>query len=83
MVSFTSLDTARQIALLKVSCVMLQEWSSASISENLHLPLPNVFIPTDFSLRDPQPKVLFIVLAIRTFKGYLVEVVLISYYTIY
>lgn len=54
---------------------MLQEWSSASISENLHLPLPNVFIPTDFSLRDPQPKVLFIVLAIRGFKGYLVDVV--------
>lgn len=80
---FTSLGTVRQVALLMVSRIMLQEWSSASITENLHLPLPNVFIPTDFSLRDPEPKVLFILLAIRSFEGFLVEIVFSFIFTLY
>ncbi|KAG0570443.1 hypothetical protein KC19_6G162300 [Ceratodon purpureus] len=36
---------------------LVEEWLKAPINEKLHLPLPNVFIPTDFTLRDPEPKV--------------------------
>nr|PNR46368.1 hypothetical protein PHYPA_013487 [Physcomitrium patens] len=36
---------------------LVQEWSTARTHEKLHLPKPNVFIPTDFVLRDPEPKV--------------------------
>ncbi|XP_024393849.1 insulin-degrading enzyme-like 1, peroxisomal isoform X2 [Physcomitrium patens] len=36
---------------------LVQEWSKATTHEKLHLPSANVFIPTDFSLRDPEPKV--------------------------
>ncbi|KAG0627873.1 hypothetical protein M758_2G234700 [Ceratodon purpureus] len=35
---------------------LVQEWSQAPTNEKLHLPMPNVFIPTDFTLRDPEPK---------------------------
>ncbi|KAJ9184810.1 hypothetical protein P3X46_004498 [Hevea brasiliensis] len=38
---------------------MIQEWISSAPNENLHLPAPNVFIPTDLSLKDTQGKVTF------------------------
>lgn len=35
---------------------LVQEWSKTPTNEKLHLPMSNVFIPTDFTLRDPEPK---------------------------
>lgn len=35
----------------------LQDWQTAAIDPRLHLPSPNVFIPTDFSIRDLTYKV--------------------------
>lgn len=37
---------------------MLQDWTTAFIDGNLCLPSQNLFIPTDFSIRDPAPKVI-------------------------
>jgi hypothetical protein len=37
--------------------VWLQEWMLFAPNEDLHLPAPNVFIPTDLSLKDAQEKV--------------------------
>ncbi|XP_057999839.1 insulin-degrading enzyme-like 1, peroxisomal isoform X2 [Hevea brasiliensis] len=43
---------------------MIQEWISSAPNENLHLPAPNMFIPTDLLLKDTgtQEKVKFPVL---------------------
>ncbi|KAI6696774.1 hypothetical protein NL676_016893 [Syzygium grande] len=35
----------------RISVSTIQEWMSSSPDENLHLPVPNVFIPTDLSLK--------------------------------
>lgn len=35
----------------------LQEWVLSTPKENLHLPAPNIFIPTDLSLKNVQEKV--------------------------
>ncbi|KAK4783649.1 hypothetical protein SAY86_008023 [Trapa natans] len=40
----------------------IQEWTQSTPNENLHLPIPNVFIPTDLSLKKPEEKVKFPVL---------------------
>jgi secreted Zn-dependent insulinase-like peptidase len=36
---------------------LLEDWTTAFIDGNLCLPSQNLFIPTDFSIRDPAPKV--------------------------
>ncbi|PPS01890.1 hypothetical protein GOBAR_AA18773 [Gossypium barbadense] len=41
----------------KVSPSRIQAWMSSAPNENLHLPVPNVFIPTDFSIKNPQEKI--------------------------
>ncbi|GKV32544.1 hypothetical protein SLEP1_g41140 [Rubroshorea leprosula] len=46
----------------KVTTSMIQEWMSMAPNENVHLPAPNIFIPTDFSLKDPQEKIKYPVL---------------------
>ncbi|GLT96003.1 hypothetical protein SLE2022_136530 [Rubroshorea leprosula] len=46
----------------KVTTSMIQEWMSMAPNENLHLPAPNIFIPTDFSLKDLQEKIKYPVL---------------------
>ncbi|GLT37044.1 hypothetical protein SLA2020_113820 [Shorea laevis] len=46
----------------KVTTSMIQEWMSSAPNENLHLPAPNIFIPTDLSLKDPEVKVKYPVL---------------------
>ncbi|KAF5473275.1 hypothetical protein F2P56_009899, partial [Juglans regia] len=38
------------------------EWMLCAVNDNLHLPAPNVFIPTDLSLKDAQEMVKFPVL---------------------
>lgn len=35
----------------------MQAWIQSAPEENLHLPMPNVFIPTDLSLKDAEEKV--------------------------
>ncbi|KAK9921956.1 hypothetical protein M0R45_030448 [Rubus argutus] len=35
----------------RITGSMIQEWIASSPNENLHLPAPNVFIPTDLSLK--------------------------------
>ncbi|KAG7561203.1 Metalloenzyme LuxS/M16 peptidase-like [Arabidopsis thaliana x Arabidopsis arenosa] len=39
-------------SLEKITKFTIQEWVQSAPDENLHLPTPNVFIPTDFSLKD-------------------------------
>ncbi|GLT63106.1 hypothetical protein SLA2020_356910 [Shorea laevis] len=46
----------------KVTTSMIQEWMSLAPNENLHLPAPNIFIPTDLSLKDPEEKIKYPVL---------------------
>ncbi|KAH8506557.1 hypothetical protein H0E87_013388 [Populus deltoides] len=46
----------------KITGSMIQEWMLFAPNEDLHLPAPNVFIPTDLSLKDAQEKVKFPVL---------------------
>ncbi|GLT74479.1 hypothetical protein SLA2020_462740 [Shorea laevis] len=46
----------------KVTTSMIQEWMSSAPNENLHLPVPNIFIPTDLSLKNPEEKVKYPVL---------------------
>ncbi|XP_017640519.1 insulin-degrading enzyme-like 1, peroxisomal isoform X1 [Gossypium arboreum] len=41
----------------KVSPSRIQAWMSSAPNENLHLPVPNVFIPTDLSIKNPQEKI--------------------------
>ncbi|RVW16487.1 Insulin-degrading enzyme-like 1, peroxisomal [Vitis vinifera] len=46
----------------KITFSMIQQWMLAAPNEHLHLPSPNVFIPTDLSLKDVQEKAKFPVL---------------------
>ncbi|GKV32550.1 hypothetical protein SLEP1_g41146 [Rubroshorea leprosula] len=46
----------------KVTTSMIQEWMSLAPKENLHLPAPNIFIPTDLSLKNPEEKIKYPVL---------------------
>ncbi|XP_075638112.1 insulin-degrading enzyme-like 1, peroxisomal [Castanea sativa] len=46
----------------KITSSMIQEWMLCAPNENLHLPAPNVFIPTDLSLKSAQENVKFPVL---------------------
>ncbi|RVX09653.1 Insulin-degrading enzyme-like 1, peroxisomal [Vitis vinifera] len=46
----------------KITSSMIQQWMLAAPNEHLHLPSPNVFIPTDLSLKDVQEKAKFPVL---------------------
>ncbi|KAL1120183.1 hypothetical protein V6Z11_D01G150200 [Gossypium hirsutum] len=41
----------------KVSPSTIQAWMSSAPNENLHLPAPNVFIPTDLSIKNAQEKI--------------------------
>lgn len=41
----------------RISVSTIQEWMSSSPDENLHLPEPNVFIPTDLSLKTSEEKI--------------------------
>ncbi|KAL1312426.1 hypothetical protein HN51_039044 [Arachis hypogaea] len=50
----------------KISSSVIQEWVHSSPDQNLHLPAPNVFIPTDLSLKPVQEKVKFPVLLSRS-----------------
>ncbi|XP_074321353.1 insulin-degrading enzyme-like 1, peroxisomal [Silene latifolia] len=43
--------------LEKISGLVIQQWMSAAPDEHLHLPAPNVFIPTDLSIKDVKEKV--------------------------
>ncbi|KAJ3696077.1 hypothetical protein LUZ60_001454 [Juncus effusus] len=36
---------------------IIQQWMDSSPNEDLHLPKPNIFIPTDFTLHTPQEEV--------------------------
>ncbi|KAG2683491.1 hypothetical protein I3760_10G032700 [Carya illinoinensis] len=46
----------------KVTPSMIEEWMLCAVNDNLHLPAPNVFIPTDLSLKAAQEMVKFPVL---------------------
>ncbi|GLT29358.1 hypothetical protein SLA2020_042300 [Shorea laevis] len=46
----------------KVTTSRIQEWMSLAPNENLHLPAPNIFIPADLSLKDPEEKIKYPVL---------------------
>ncbi|XP_050230326.1 insulin-degrading enzyme-like 1, peroxisomal [Mercurialis annua] len=46
----------------KITSSLIQEWMLYAPNENLHLPAPNVFIPTDLSLKNAQEKVKYPVL---------------------
>ncbi|KAL3755300.1 hypothetical protein ACJRO7_002363 [Eucalyptus globulus] len=41
----------------RISASTIQEWISSSPDVNLHLPAPNVFIPTDLSLKISEEKI--------------------------
>ncbi|XP_019101972.1 PREDICTED: insulin-degrading enzyme-like 1, peroxisomal [Camelina sativa] len=43
-------------SLEKITSSTIQEWVLSAPDVNLHLPAPNVFIPTDFSLKDAKEK---------------------------
>ncbi|CAI9099928.1 OLC1v1036825C1 [Oldenlandia corymbosa var. corymbosa] len=40
----------------KITSAMIQEWMAKAPNEDLHLPSPNVFIPTDLSIKDATQK---------------------------
>ncbi|XP_008222126.1 PREDICTED: insulin-degrading enzyme-like 1, peroxisomal [Prunus mume] len=46
----------------KITGSMIQEWIVSSPNENLHLPAPNAFIPTDLSLKNDHEKAKYPVL---------------------
>ncbi|EOY09245.1 Insulinase (Peptidase family M16) family protein [Theobroma cacao] len=46
----------------KITTSMIQKWMSSAPSDNLQLPAPNMFIPTNLSLKVAQEKVKFPVL---------------------
>ncbi|KAE9621676.1 putative insulysin [Lupinus albus] len=50
----------------KITDSVIQGWVLSAPDENLHLPAPNIFIPTDFSLKTVQEKVKFPVLLSRS-----------------
>ncbi|PPS08959.1 hypothetical protein GOBAR_AA11683 [Gossypium barbadense] len=41
----------------KASPSTIQAWMSSAPNENLHLPAPNVFIPTNLSIKNAQEKI--------------------------
>uniref|UniRef100_A0A1J3GFR1 Zinc-metallopeptidase, peroxisomal n=1 Tax=Noccaea caerulescens TaxID=107243 RepID=A0A1J3GFR1_NOCCA len=43
-------------SLEKITSSTIQEWVQSAPAANLHLPAPNVFIPTDLSLKDAKDK---------------------------
>ncbi|KAI3864340.1 hypothetical protein MKX03_026913 [Papaver bracteatum] len=49
-------------SLENINSSAIQQWISAASNQNLHLPAPNVFIPTDLSIKDFAEKVKFPVL---------------------
>ncbi|OVA19405.1 Peptidase M16 [Macleaya cordata] len=49
-------------SLEKISSSMIQQWIDAAPNQHLHLPTPNVFIPTDLSLKVVAEKAKFPVL---------------------
>ena len=53
---FASSGEQKEFSVI-LSIFDLQEWMSSSPDENLHLPVPNVFIPTDLSLKISKEKV--------------------------
>ncbi|EOA29315.1 hypothetical protein CARUB_v10025596mg [Capsella rubella] len=53
-------------SLEKITKFTIQEWVQSSPDVNLLLPTPNVFIPTDFSLKDFKDKEIFPVLLRET-----------------
>ncbi|KAI4325648.1 hypothetical protein MLD38_031029 [Melastoma candidum] len=46
----------------KISLSKIKEWMASSPNEDLHLPEPNIFIPTDLSLKNAEDKILHPVL---------------------
>ncbi|KAI6696779.1 hypothetical protein NL676_016898 [Syzygium grande] len=44
-------------SLNRTTASTIKEWMSSSPDENLHLPVPNVFIPTDLSLKVSKEKI--------------------------
>jgi insulysin len=46
-------------SLEKITSSTIQEWVQSAPDVHLHLPAPNVFIPTDLSLKDADDKVQF------------------------
>ncbi|KAI4300786.1 hypothetical protein L6164_034122 [Bauhinia variegata] len=50
----------------RITGSIFQEWVRSAPNENLHLPAPNIFIPTDLSLKIVQEKVKFPVLLSRS-----------------
>ncbi|KAL1225285.1 Insulin-degrading enzyme-like 2 [Cardamine amara subsp. amara] len=53
-------------SLEKITKFTIQEWVQSAPDVNLLLPTPNVFIPTDFSLKDVKDKDIFPVLLRKT-----------------
>ncbi|XP_014495754.1 insulin-degrading enzyme-like 1, peroxisomal [Vigna radiata var. radiata] len=53
-------------SLEKITGSVIQGWMASAPNENLHLPAPNNFIPTDLSLKVVQEKVKFPVLLRRS-----------------
>ncbi|KAM7272144.1 hypothetical protein ACFE04_031358 [Oxalis oulophora] len=49
-------------SIQKITSSDIQSWVQSAPKENLHLPAPNIFIPTDLSLKDAQEKIKFPVL---------------------
>ncbi|RZC77506.1 hypothetical protein C5167_001684, partial [Papaver somniferum] len=49
-------------SLENINSSVIQQWISAAPDQNLHLPAPNAFIPTDLSIKDLAEKVNFPVL---------------------
>ncbi|KAK7244519.1 hypothetical protein RIF29_39342 [Crotalaria pallida] len=55
-----------QYSIEKITDSVIQGWVLSAPGENLHLPAPNIFIPTDLSLKIVQEKVKFPVLLSRS-----------------
>ncbi|VVB06044.1 unnamed protein product [Arabis nemorensis] len=53
-------------SLEKITISTIQEWMESAPDVNLSLPTPNVFIPTDFSLKDVKDKDIFPILLRKT-----------------
>lgn len=49
-------------SLEKITVSIIQQWMQSAPNENLHLPAPNLFIPTDLSLKSMQEKAKFPIL---------------------
>ncbi|KAK9290443.1 hypothetical protein L1049_008613 [Liquidambar formosana] len=46
----------------KITVSLIQQWMLSAPNEHLHLPAPNIFIPTDLSLKDVKDKAEFPIL---------------------